>query len=243
MMNRQAKKGPGRVLLALTAVGAALAIGVAGFDEADDYVALAGQSEATEQAEHSHSAMASPAIHTEEGHAFQDKMRKLWEDHVTWTRLAIVSFVDDLDDLDPTVARLLKNQSDIGDAIRPFYGDKAADRLTRLLEGHINGAVELLTAAKAGDQAQVEKESAQWYRNGNRIADFLSAANRKHWPRKEMRSMMKTHLDDTLLEATQRLKGNHVAEVRTYDRIHDHILKMADALTDGIVAQFPEKFE
>ncbi|HEX6116411.1 MAG TPA: hypothetical protein VFY99_04875 [Solirubrobacterales bacterium] len=211
-----------------------------GLGAGDDHVASAGE-QATPQ--HSHEALASAAIHTKAGHAFQDEMRKLWEDHVTWTRLAIVSFVDDLDDLDPTVARLIRNQSDIGNAIRPFYGKQAAARLTALLEGHINGAVELLTAAKAGDQAGVERESAEWYRNGNQIADFLSAANRDNWPRKTMRSMMKKHLDDTLLEATQRLQGDHVAEVRTYDHIHDHILKMADALSSGIIAQFPEKFE
>jgi hypothetical protein len=55
--------------------------------------------------------------------------------------------------------------------------------------------------------------------------------------------MMRKHLDDTLLEAIQRLEGNHVAEVRTYDRIHDHILEMADALSAGIIAEFPKKFE
>jgi hypothetical protein len=203
-------------------------------------VATAGT---TEAAGHDHAALASAAIHTEEGHAFQDEMRKLWEDHVTWTRLAIVSFVDDLDDLQPTVDRLLRNQSDIGAAIQPFYGKKAANRLTALLEGHINGAVELLTAAKAGDTGAVERERAEWYRNGNQIAGFLSAANRENWPRKVMRSMMRKHLDDTLLEATQRLEGNHVAEVKTYDRIHDHILEMADTLSGGIIAQFPQKFE
>ena len=48
--------------------------------------------------------------------------------------------------------------------------------------------------------------------------------------------MMETHLDQTLAEATQRLKGDHEAEVRTYDEIHVHILEMADALSDGIFA-------
>lgn len=242
-MNGHTRTRASRAALAVATVGAALAIGVAGSGGADEHVATAAQSDATEQGGHSHSPLASAAIHTKEGHAFQDGMRKLWEDHVTWTRLAIVSFVDDLDDLGPTVDRLLRNQSDIGDAIQPFYGKKAADRLTVLLEGHINGAVELLTAAKAGDQVAVERESAEWYRNGNQIADFLSAANDENWPRKEMREMMKKHLDDTLLEATQRLEGNHAAEVRTYDRIHDHILKMADVLSGGIIEQFPEKFE
>jgi hypothetical protein len=229
-----------RFSVLIGAVAAALALAVAtGYGEDGESTAVVDQAVA---AEHSHT-KAQPVIHTQAGHAFQDDMRKLWEDHVTWTRLAIVSFVDDLSDLRPTVARLLQNQSDIGDAIKPFYGDEAGERLTKLLEGHINGAVELLTAAKAGDQKQVKRETAAWYRNGNQIADFLSEANPDNWPRAEMRSMMRTHLDQTLAEAVQRLKGHHRAEIRTYDEIHDHILEMADALSAGIFAQFPEKFE
>jgi hypothetical protein len=225
------------VLVGTVAAGLALAVAT-GCSSDDEPVAVVDQAAA---AEHSH-ATASPQTHTEAAHAFQDEMRKLWEDHITWTRLAIVSFVDDLSDLDATVARLLQNQTDIGDAIKPFYGDQAGEQLTKLLEGHINGAVDLLAAAKAGDQKQVKKASAAWYRNGNRIADFLSDANLDNWPREEMRSMMKTHLDQTLDEAVQRLEGDHEAEIRTYDEIHVHILEMADALSDGIVAQFPEKF-
>jgi hypothetical protein len=85
--------------------------------------------------------------------------------------------------------------------------------------------------------------SAAWYRNGDQIADFLTEANPDNWPREEMRAMMRTHLDQTLAEATQCLEGHHEAEIRTYDEIHVHILEMADALSEGIFAQFPEKFE
>ena len=233
-------KGRSRVAALAATVVTALAVAVvAGCGDDGESLAVVGQAAA---ADHSH-AVASPQIHTEAGHAFQDEMRKLWEDHVTWTRLAIVSFVDDLSDLEPTVARLLQNQSDIGDAIKPYYGNHAGDRLTKLLEGHINGAVDLLSAAKAGNQHQVKKASAAWYRNGNQVADFLSGANPDNWPREEMRSMMRTHLDQTLAEATLRLEGDHEAEIRTYDELHVHILEMADVLSDGIVAQFPEEFE
>ncbi len=240
-MNTQTTRGHrrSRFTVLIAAVGAALALALStGGGQDDDSVAVADQAVA---AEHDH-ASASPQVHTEAAHAFQDEMRKLWEDHVTWTRLAIVSFVDDLSDLEPTVARLMRNQSDIGDAIKPYYGEHAGDRLTELLEGHINGAVDLLGAAKAGDQERLKRANAAWYRNGNQIADFLSDANPDNWPRREMRSMMKTHLDQTIAEATQRLEGDHVAEIRTYDEIHLHILEMADALSDGIVAQFPERF-
>jgi hypothetical protein len=223
----------------IVALAAALALALVSGCGDDDSVDVAEPAAAA-----SHDpADASPQIHTEAGHAFQDAMRELWEDHITWTRLAIVSFVDDLSDLEPTVNRLLENQTEIGDAIKPYYGKEAGDRLTELLEGHINGAVELLAAAKAGEQAKVERASAAWYRNGDQIADLLSDANPQNWPRSEMRSMMKTHLDQTLAEATQRLEGDHEAEIDTYDEIHRHILEMADVLSDGIVAQFPEKFE
>jgi hypothetical protein len=174
--------------------------------------------------------------------ALHEGMRKLWEDHITWTRLAIVSFAGGLPDLGATEERLLRNQTDIGNAIKPYYGRAAGDRLTGLLREHITGAVTLLQAAKSGDQTQIGTASAAWYRNANQIADFLHAANPRRWPRAEMRTMMKTHLDETLAEAQHRLAGDYAADVRDYDAVHHHILAMADALSDGIVAQFPGRF-
>ena len=67
------------------------------------------------------------------------------------------------------------NQEDIGDAIKPFYGRDAGNQLTALLKEHIVGAVALLQAAKAGDQALIEQRTDAWYANGNEIADFLAA--------------------------------------------------------------------
>ena len=174
--------------------------------------------------------------------AFHDAMRKLWEDHITWTRLAIVSFVSDLPDLQATQDRLLANQRHIGNAIKPYYGRRAGNRLTALLKAHIVGAVELLTAAKAGDQAAVSRESAEWNANGRQIADFLATANPRNWKRGEMRRMMQAHLDRTLAEAVARFEGRYADEVREYDAVHRDILEMADMLSDGIVRQFPARF-
>jgi hypothetical protein len=174
--------------------------------------------------------------------AFHDAMRKLWEDHVTWTRLAIVSFVSDLPDLQATEQRLLDNQVDIGDAIKPFYGKRAGNKLTALLKQHILEAVDLLAAAKAVDQAQVAKASAAWDANGRQIADFLHAANPRNWSKRDMRSMMQAHLDQTLKEAVDRLNGRYRAEVHDYDVVHAHILEMADMLSSGIIRQFAPRF-
>ncbi len=173
---------------------------------------------------------------------FHDAMRVLWEDHIVWTRMAIIGILDDRPDQASAVDRLLRNQDDIGDAIAPYYGREAGDRLTALLREHITGAAALLGGAKSGDAGAVEDASAAWYRNGDEVADFLAGANPDAWPKDVLRGMMRTHLDDTLAEATLRMQGDHEAEVRVYDKIHGHILRMADALSDGIAAQFPERF-
>jgi hypothetical protein len=174
--------------------------------------------------------------------AFHDAMRKLWEDHVTWTRLAIVSFAGGLPDLQATEARLLSNQTDIGNAVKPYYGRAAGNHLTALLREHITGAVALLQAAKSGDSAAITKASNAWYANANEIADFLHTANPHNWARGEMRAMMKTHLDQTLKEAQDRLQGKFAADIRDYEAIHRHILEMADELSNGIMRQFPQRF-
>jgi hypothetical protein len=180
-----------------------------------------------------------------EGAAFHDAMRKLWEDHITWTRLFIVSAAtlpDNLPDMGPTADRLLANQADIGDALRPFYGDEVGDAVTALLREHILTAADIIAAAKAGDDPAVDAAVAKWYANANEIADALHGLNPKHWPQDEMRAMMKAHLDRTLEEAVARLEGRYEDDIAAYEQIHADILEMADMLSDGIVAQFPDQF-
>jgi len=174
---------------------------------------------------------------------FQAAMRKLWEDHITWTRLFIVSAVGDLPDRAPTTARLLQNQADIGNAIKGFYGNEAGDKLTALLREHIVTAAELVTAAKSKDTGKIEDAKKRWYANADAIAAFLSGANAKNWPAAEMKKMMHDHLDLTLSEATAQLTGDWAGSIAAYDKIHEQILNMADMLSSGIIRQFPEKFK
>jgi hypothetical protein len=175
--------------------------------------------------------------------AFHDQMRKLWEDHVTWTRLTIVSAAAELPDTGPTLDRLQANQDDIGAAIVPYFGQAAGDQLAALLHEHISGAVRLVLAAKAGDAAEVAAAKAAWYANGQDIAVFLSTANPRYWPLATMSEMMGMHLDQTLQEAVDRLQGNYAADIQDYEVAHLHILEMADLLSFGIIRTFPNQFE
>ncbi len=174
--------------------------------------------------------------------ALHDGMRKLWEDHVTWTRLFIVSAAAGLPDKDATTQRLLQNQTDIGNAVAGVYGRDAGNKLTALLKDHILIAADIVTAAKAGDNAKVASSNKRWHDNANEIAAFLHGANPKHWPLATLQSAMNMHLEQTLEEATHQLKGDYAASVKDYDRVVQHILGMADVLSDGIIAQYPSKF-
>lgn len=175
--------------------------------------------------------------------ALHDAMRKLWEDHITWTRIFIISAAADLPDKDAATQRLLQNQVDIGNAIKPYYGAAAGDQLTALLKDHIVIAADVVTAAKANDQAKLSAANARWFANADQIAAFLAKANPKNWPEAEMRTMMHDHLNLTTKEAVARLHGDWPGDIAAYDSVHNQILQMADGLTMGIVKQFPEKFK
>ena len=169
-------------------------------------------------------------------------MRQLWEDHVTWTRNVIFNIMDGLPGTDQAVKRLLKNQDDIGNAIKPYYGDDAGKQLTDLLHIHITTAADLLKAAKSGNKQGFDDANKKWTDNADQISDFLSKAN-PNWGLDDMKRMMHDHLKLTTDEAVARQKKNYDADVEAYDKVHDEILKMSDMLADGIAKQFPDKFK
>ncbi|HEV3477958.1 MAG TPA: hypothetical protein VG144_00760 [Gaiellaceae bacterium] len=171
----------------------------------------------------------------------RNAMRHLWEDHITWTRLAIISLTTDSPDTEATVARLLRNQTDIGNAVKPYYGRAAGTRLTRLLREHITIAASLIAAAKEGDAQALASAQRSWQANADAIARFLNRANPR-WRLGETRSMLRDHLRLTTREAIARLQRDWAADVAAYDAIHRQALHMADMLSAGIVAQFPRRF-
>lgn len=175
--------------------------------------------------------------------AFRNAMRKLWEDHITWTRLFIVSAAANLPDKGPTTDRLLQNQVEIGNAVKPYYGDAAGEKLTALLKVHITTAAELVAAAKANDTVKAQDANKRWVANADEIAAFLSTANPKNWPSGDMKQMMHDHLNLTTAEVQARLKGDWAADISAYDKVHDQILHMADMLSAGIISQFPNQFK
>jgi hypothetical protein len=186
---------------------------------------------------------ASVAMLTAKATAFHDAMRELWEYHGTYTERAIVDYVAGNPDTNAVIATLLQNQVDIGNAAKPYYGAAGGKALTTLLTTHINDAVAVLKAAKAGDAAGTKKASAAFYANGNQIASFLHKANPRNWPLGALQTMMRIHLNQVIGLAVDQIKGKYNAAIALYKSYINHLnVGMADMLSNGIIKQFPGKF-
>ena len=181
-------------------------------------------------------------VRTPKAIAFHDEMRALWEAHGSWTHMVIVSFVGNLPNLSAEEQVLLHNQVEIGNAIKPYYGRTAGNKLTKLLKAHILGAVKVLVAAKSGDQNKLSQAEAAWFANGREIADFLHSADPKFLSRHAARKMMRIHLIQVIEQGVDELRGNYAADARAFAPYIRHILDMADMISGAIIRQFPGRF-
>jgi hypothetical protein len=177
----------------------------------------------------------------QEEYSLRTALRRLWTDHVLWTRSYVVAAIADAPDTSTAAERLLKNQEDIGAAVVPFYGQEAGDALTGLLKQHIMIAVDLIAAAKAGNSHRFEEQDALWTKNAEEIAELLSGAN-PNWVKADVVDILGIHLKLTKDEAVARMEGKWEADVEAFDQILTEILTLSDILSDGIVKQFPDRF-
>jgi hypothetical protein len=172
----------------------------------------------------------------------RDKMRELWTDHGVWTHEYIVAVANNAPYITQVTDRLLQNQVDIGDAVAGFYGKSAGEKLTALLKEHILIAVDVVAAARDGNDKKLKDADKRWHKNADDISAFLSKAN-PAWPKADMLKTINEHLSLTTKEAVARLKAKWSEEVKVYDEVRSQLLQMADMFSDGIIKQYPAKFK
>ncbi len=175
--------------------------------------------------------------------AFENEFRRLWFDHVLWTSNYITSATTaGAEDQKDVLTRLLKNQEDIGNAIKPVYGEQAGNKLTELLKEHIVLAGKIVDAAKSGNTTLVNQLNKEWYRNADDIAAFLSGAN-PYLKQEDLKNMLYMHLELVTNDLSASLAKDWNARIVAIDEGVNHIIHMADAISAGVVKQFPDKFK
>ncbi len=164
-------------------------------------------------------------------------LRRLWVEHVMWTRFFLISTAANLADLDFVTKRLLENPTDFAYALSLFYSNQQAMEFEKLFTEHLAIAAQLVNAAKAGDTKTVDEQRQKWYENADEIANFLGEIN-PNWNREAWRSMLYDHLKMTEAEAVQILTGQYAESIEEFDAIQEEALKMADMMACGMIKQF-----
>jgi hypothetical protein len=175
--------------------------------------------------------------------AFHDTWRKLWEDHIIWTRMVIIGILNNVPCTDQAKERLLANCDDMENTLIPYYGVDAANELGNLIEEHLLIAVDILEAAKAGNTTAFNNAVNAWYANADEIAAQMDTMNHKHWPLSEAQAMWKSHLDATLAEVTARLTNDCAGDITAFDQVEEQALTMADFFSEGIIRKFEGEFK
>ena len=171
----------------------------------------------------------------------KSNMRLLWEQHIAWTRMTIISLTFHLPDVNFVVTRLLRNAIDMGHSLRPFYGNEIANHYGNLIKEHLVIAADLVKAAIAGNQKSAADLEKKWYANGDEITEFWSQLN-PFIGKEVFRKMFYEHLALTKTEAVSMITKDFKADVEVFDKIETEALEMADAISDAIIKQFPGMF-
>ena len=174
---------------------------------------------------------------------FRDEMRRLWDDQGELTRAFMISIISDLPDQNEAAQNLIQKQTEIGDAIKPFYGDAAGSELAGLLREHALISATMLQSARKADAPAFEESVSRWYTNADKIAQFLHDTNPENWPLRKTKPMMRVYLDLTLEEALARWNGDFPKEAEAYEKVQDQALEIADMLSQGIINKFRQRFK
>ena len=168
--------------------------------------------------------------------------RKLWEQHVMWTRSLIISKVEKLGDVEVVTRRLLRNPSDMGNELKPFFRPSSIHIFVKLFEEHLVIAAKLVDAAIAGNSQLVDQLDREWFRNADEIAqlmhEFFPSESKESW-----QMMMHEHLRLTKQEAVLRIGRKYEEDVAIYDTIETQALGMADMIASGIIKQFFKQYK
>ena len=167
-------------------------------------------------------------------------LRDLWVGHVFWVRNVVVATL-----ANDTAARAaaekatVANAKRIANAIAPYYGQPASDKLFELLAGHYGAVKQYLDAGT--DKAKQDAAITALNSNALAIATFLSGAN-PNLPKDAVLGMLAAHGGHHILQINQLRAKQYDQEAETWEAMKGHMYKLADTLADAIAKQFPDKF-
>ena len=169
-------------------------------------------------------------------------MRAAWEANAGWTRMYIVSSLAGLTDVNRVNSRLLESADGVADALRPYYPYPVAESLAKQFKRQVLLTVALVTAARNGDSLQTAAASANWSAGSDSLTQFLVRTN-PNLPSGKLGDLLHAYQDRTWRQIAARTRQDWFADVVACDQTDIEARAIADALSAGIVKQFPDRFK
>lgn len=193
------------------------------------------------QAQDTHAAMSHSAAASTTAPKLHAAMRALWQGHIEHTRAyAMAVKAGDTAAATRAADETVANAKQIANAVAGFYGADAGKGMLDLLAGHWGGVKAMTDAEHAGDTAAHSKAMQDLTSNATAIAKFLSGAN-PNLTEQGVDGLMVMHIGDHEAQISEIMKGDKAAEAKTWTHMQAHMNTLADALSDAIAKQFPDK--
>lgn len=164
-------------------------------------------------------------------------MRKLWTDHAIFIRQFTVDLLGNLPDIDYATERLFKNQEQTGNCFECFFGDVAASNMISLLKEHITITIDLLKSIKNGNMIDATILEDRQITNIENICVLLCTIN-QCYSMGELSDILKTYLILTKYQFIARMNGDYNGDIIYLDMGLNHILRISDYLSNGIIEAF-----
>ncbi len=164
-------------------------------------------------------------------------LRRLWTEHVLWTRSFLISTIMDNPDLEAVTKRLLRNPADFKTQLQTVYGPQIAKQFENLFTEHLSIASEYINAIKAKNTEVMKAKREAWYENATDIATFLGEIN-PNFNKMAWEQMLFEHLAFTEKQVAELMKEQYAKSIAEFDATHLQALRMADEMARGIIAQF-----
>ena len=166
--------------------------------------------------------------------------KKLWDEHLFYTRNAIISLLSGSKDIDAVSERLMKNQEEIAELLYPYYDRNDVEAYTAVLKEHVVLAVNLINKIKAGEDTT--EATKAWYDNGDKMLTWMENENSYYWSRIVTQPLWNDHLKHTMDEVTNRMKEDWTADIESFDYNRSCMSKWAELYATGIVYNNMESF-
>lgn len=190
---------------------------------------------------HSYAQTNTPAEQKIDKQELKNEMLRLWIDNAIWTRQSILCLTDKLPGTQESLYRLLINQENMGRIFTKYYGKTAGDEFCELISSNTSLTIRIIREKSIRSTNELDQIEKRMVYNVKKTAAYLANIN-PNWEKAELEKLFLLQLELFEKQVEARISGNYVKDIEIMDKIISESYYLADVLSEGIIKQFPGRF-